>query len=137
MQRTTRQGSAIRSAIEAAGRPLPPPEVLEAAQVDVPGLGLATVYRNLKRLVEDGELLVVTLPGETPRYEATHHGHHHHFRCNVCQRVFDVHHCPGTFADYAPKGFTVDSHELTLYGRCRDCSASTAGRGKTNAARAK
>ncbi len=121
MERSTRQRSAIRSAIEAAGRPLSPQEVLEAAQADVPGLSLATVYRNLKQLMDAGEISPVSLPGESPRYEASHHAHHHHFQCLVCQRVFDVHQCPGDMASLAPPGFTVEGHELTLYGRCSDC----------------
>lgn len=131
MERTTRQGSAIRNAIDTAGRPLSPLEVLAAAQVDVPGLGIATVYRNLKHLVDSGAVAVVSLPGEVPRYERAHQGHHHHFQCTLCQRVFDVHHCPGNLADLAPAGFTVEGHELTLYGRCAECAQPKArARGK-------
>jgi hypothetical protein len=63
MERNTRQRSAIRHAIAQANRPLLPLEVLDAAQQDVPGLGIATVYRNLKLLVEEGELQAVNLPG--------------------------------------------------------------------------
>ncbi len=123
MERATRQRTAISTAIDAAGRPLSTQEVLDAAQVDVPGLGLATVYRNLKLLVDAGEISPVTLPGESPRYESTHlaHEHHHHFQCTACKRVFDVHDCPGDLARLAPKGFSVERHDLTLYGRCDEC----------------
>lgn len=124
MERHTRQRAAIREAIVAAARPLLPQEVLQAAQRQVPGLGIATVYRNLKGLVEEGELRVVHLPGENPRFEATGHAHHHHFQCRQCQRVFDVHACPGDLSRLAPQGFTVEDHDLTLYGRCQDCSAA-------------
>ncbi|MDT7835345.1 Fur family transcriptional regulator [Aquabacterium sp. OR-4] len=123
MERNTRQRSAIREAISRAERPLLPHEVLDAAQHEAPGLGIATVYRNLKVLVEEGELTVVSLPGENQRYEPVGHRHHHHFQCRHCQRVFDVHACPGDFARLAPPGFTVDDHELVLYGRCSDCAA--------------
>ena len=123
MERSTRQRSAIRTVIDDAGRPLSPQEVLDAAQVDVPALSLATVYRNLKQLLEAGEIQAVSLPGDSPRYESAHHDHHHHFQCMSCQRVFDIHACPGDMAALAPRGFTVESHELTLYGRCADCAA--------------
>ncbi|WAC71721.1 transcriptional repressor [Roseateles sp. SL47] len=127
MERSTRQRTAIRNVIEAAGRPLSPQEVLAAAQADVPALSLATVYRNLKQLMEAGEIQSVDLPGESPRYEGAHHHHHHHFQCTGCQRVFDVHNCPGDMAGLAPKGFSVERHELTLYGRCDECQpAATA-----------
>ena len=69
MERNTRQRIAIREAIEVARRPLLPQEVLDQAQSLAPGLGIATVYRNLKALVDDGTLAVVQLPGENPRYE--------------------------------------------------------------------
>lgn len=123
MERSTRQRSAIRQVLLTAGRPLLPAEILEASQKEVAAMGVATVYRNLKLLLESGEICVVELPGEAPRYESSHHGHHHHFQCRHCGRVFDVHHCPGDFKRLAPAGFQVDGHALTLYGRCADCSA--------------
>lgn len=126
MERSTRQRSAIRDAIEAAQRPLLPQEVLAAAQLQVPGLGIATVYRNLKALLDEGAVKLVALPGENPRYEPVGHGHHHHFQCQACGRVFDVHACPGDLSRLAPPGFTVSDHELTLYGRCADCQPAMA-----------
>lgn len=128
MERNTRQRMAIRDAIALAQRPLLPQEVLGAAQSQVPGLGIATVYRNLKAMVDEGELQAVTLPGENPRFELAGHGHHHHFQCRHCARVFDVHACPGDLQRLAPAGFRVDGHDLTLYGRCRDCAAPPARR---------
>lgn len=124
MERNTRQRSAIRDVIAAAARPLLPQEVLEAAQQQVPGLGIATVYRNLKNLLDEGTLRAVHLPGENPRFELACSSHHHHFQCLSCQRVFDVHACPGDFARLAPSGFQVEAHDLTLYGRCQDCAHS-------------
>ncbi|MFT3717584.1 Fur family transcriptional regulator [Pseudorhodoferax sp.] len=123
MERSTRQRDAIRQALAEAGRPLLPAEILALAQAEVPALGIATVYRNLKQLAEAGEVQAVELPGEAPRFELHGHPHHHHFRCTACQRVFDVHACPGDMGQLAPAGFTVERHELTLYGRCRDCAA--------------
>jgi Fur family transcriptional regulator, ferric uptake regulator len=121
MERSTRQRTAIHAVIDAAGRPLSPQEVLSAAQFEVPGLSQATVYRNLKSLLDEGEISTVTLPGDSPRYESAHHGHHHHFQCNECKRVFDVHACPGDMTRLVAQGFTVEHHELTLYGRCNQC----------------
>lgn len=131
MERTTRQRDAIRQALVQAGRPLLPTEILAAAQIEVPALGIATVYRNLKQLAEAGEVQSVELPGEAPRFEPGGHHHHHHFSCTVCQRVFDVHACPGDMHKLAPAGFQVERHELTLYGRCSECSAPPARRGDT------
>lgn len=135
MERNTRQRAAIRAALESAGRPLLPQEVLEAAQTEVPALGLATVYRTLKDLVEEDALRVVHLPGENPRYEVAGHHHHHHFQCTRCQRVFDIAACPGDLAPLAPRGFTVEDHEITLYGRCDECNAELRATGRSKAGR--
>ena len=120
-KRATRQREAIASVIRRAKRPLSPQEVLDAARGAVRALGLATVYRNLKRLVAEGEVEVITLPGESPRYEARRSGHHHHFQCTTCRRVYDIPGCPGNLRRMAPRGFRVEHHDVTLYGRCSDC----------------
>lgn len=127
MERNTRQRTAIREAIELADRPLLPQEVLDAAQGLAPGLGMATVYRNLKAMLVDGEIRMVNLPGQSPRYELAHRSHHHHFQCRGCERVFEVDACPGDLASLAPPRFTVEDHDLTLYGRCSDCTPAAAG----------
>jgi Fur family ferric uptake transcriptional regulator len=121
MERMTRQRAAICLAIQAAKRPLSPREVLEQARPAVRAIGLATVYRNLKLLVAEGALKVIELPGESPRYESAPSAHHHHFQCTSCRRIYDVPGCPGNLRRLAPRGFTVEDHDLTLYGRCSDC----------------
>ena len=123
MQRSTKQRNAIQQAMAQANRPLTPQEVLELAQIAIPSLGIATVYRAIKMMIEDGVLREVYLPGRSPMYEVANYGHHHHFQCTLCARVFDVHACPGNLAGLAPPGFVVDGHEITLYGRCSDCAA--------------
>jgi Fur family ferric uptake transcriptional regulator len=121
MERATRQRDAIKSAIMAAKRPLSPREVHEVARAAVRALGMATVYRNLKMLVAEGAIQAITLPGESPRYEMKESGHHDHFQCTTCHRVYDVPGCPGDMRRLAPRGFTVAHHHVTLYGRCANC----------------
>lgn len=121
MERNTRQRTAIREAIAQAGRPLLPQEVLAAAQAEVPGLSIATVYRNLRALQEEGTLRAVMLPGENARFELACTGHHHYFQCRHCQKVYEVTACPGDLSALAPPGFQVEDHDLTLYGRCSAC----------------
>ncbi len=121
MERNTRQRGAIRRAFQRTDRPLGTGEVLELARCEVGGLGIATVYRNIRTLVDEGWLSVVELPGEVPRYEIQGKGHHHHFRCRHCDRVFEVHGCIGPMNQLVPPGFSLENHELVLYGRCAEC----------------
>lgn len=122
MERNTRQRLAIRDAIAKEDRPLLPSEVLQLAQLDCPGMGIATVYRNLKSLVDDGSLQVVSLPNENPRFELAGHHHHHHFQCRQCQKVFDIHACVDDVAKLLPQGFVLQDHDITLYGLCQPCA---------------
>jgi Fur family ferric uptake transcriptional regulator len=124
-ERNTNQRRAIRDAIKTADRPLSPQEILTAARPVVPSLGIATVYRTLKTLVSNGWLSVVDLPGEPPRYEVHGKGHHHHFRCKTCGRVFEIHGCDHNLAQLTPEGFHLTGHELFLFGHCRECVART------------
>jgi len=122
LERSTRQRSAMLEVMRQAARPLLATELLALTQHLVPGLGMATVYRNLKTLTDEGVLIPVLLPGENPRYELAGLNHHHHFKCRVCERVFDIAGCPGALASLAPPSFLVEGHELTLYGRCASCA---------------
>jgi Fur family ferric uptake transcriptional regulator len=124
MERKTRQRDAIRQVFEGTPRPLGPFEVLEAGRAQVTGLGIATVYRAINSLVDTGWLVPVELPGEAPRYERAGAGHHHHFRCRTCTRVFEIEGCPGDFAALAPPGFQLESHEIVLYGQCARCATT-------------
>lgn len=122
MQRRTQQRDAIQDALKRADRPLSPQEIHESAGRDVENLGMATVYRNVKAMVDDGWLRTVDLPGAPSRYELADKEHHHHFHCNRCDRVFEVEDCPGSLQGLAPEGFQAESHEIILYGRCPECA---------------
>lgn len=125
MERSTRQRAAIQEALARLQRPLLPQELLAEAQKTVPNLSLATVYRNIKDLLSDGVVDVVCLPGETDRYEIHKH-HHHHFHCSGCRQVTDIDACPGDLAALMPPGYLLEGHELTLYGRCPNCTPAAA-----------
>jgi Fur family transcriptional regulator, ferric uptake regulator len=124
MQRNTNQRRAILQALQTAPGPLTPQEVLERAQDDYKRLGLATVYRNLNALSEQGDIIAVHLPNDVARYEMSGRGHHHHFRCDVCGQVSELEgSCPVAVLEGVtlPGGFKVQGHELTLYGVCSSC----------------
>jgi Fur family ferric uptake transcriptional regulator len=124
MERDTRQRRAIRKVLETSGRPLSPMEVLAAAHRHAPGLGVATVYRNLKTLLDEGAIVAVVLPGEAARYEPAGKSHHHHFRCRRCDRLFEVPGCRPSSVGRPPRGFVAESHEVVFYGRCATCASA-------------
>jgi len=121
-QRSTQQKQAITNAFDTAQRPLTVPEVHGIATGNCPGLGVATVYRAVNRLVDSEWLKEVRLPDHPVRYERRALGHHHHFHCDQCERVLDIAAPCESIATHIPDGFQVRRHELTFYGVCDDCS---------------
>jgi Fur family transcriptional regulator, ferric uptake regulator len=120
--RHTRQKRAIRKAFSEADRPLSLEEALATAQQHHKGLGIATVYRNIKALIEDRWLTRVEIPGEPPRYETSGKQHHHHFHCNNCGRLYELERCVEQIKTPLPRGFHATGHEFFLYGICASCT---------------
>lgn len=119
--RRTSQGSAVIKVVREAAGPLRPLEILELASRIVPTLGIATVYRQLRRLQDAGQVRAVDLGVNDVRYEPTDRGHHHHFLCSECEEAFDIHGCAEGISEMVPPGFMVQTHEITLYGQCEEC----------------
>ncbi len=124
MERNTQQRQAIFQVLKDAGRPLSVQEVLELAQERCQGLGVATVYRNLKALVSDDKLVSVDMPGNLVLYELSRQKHHHHFSCVSCSKVFDIDACGLNLKKLIPDGFRLQQHEILLSGFCSSCSSS-------------
>lgn len=99
-------------------------EVFFAVREDLPGISLATVYKNLETLVGCGLALKLTFPDESARYDGCTDPHHH-AHCLVCGRVMDI---PGEIAEREidalrrqSRGFTVTGYRLQLSGYCASC----------------
>ena len=121
-KRRTRQRSVIQGVLLEGNRPLSPHDILEAARVKAPGLGIATVYRTIRTMMTEGTLVVVEMPGEAARYETAGKEHHHHFQCRECDDIFDIQGCPPDLQKLAPKGFRLEDHQVVLYGVCPPCT---------------
>lgn len=121
MERVTRQRSTIRAVVESADRPLTPTELYRAARTRLPRIGIATVYRAIRDLVEAGWLRPVEIPGFPARYERAGKPHHHYFLCRSCNSLWEVQDCPTGVEQLAPDGFVTEGHEITLYGLCDEC----------------
>lgn len=87
-------------------------------------LGLATVYRTLGILAEEGVIDALShRPGELS-YRLCGDGHHHHLVCSSCHRVVELEECeldPWLDRITASHGFVATSHRLEVSGLCGDC----------------
>jgi Fur family transcriptional regulator, ferric uptake regulator len=87
-------------------------------------IGLATVYRTLQGLVEDGGVDVLRGDDGELAYRRCRSGqHHHHLVCRECGRTVEVE-GPAVeqWADTvaAQHGFRDVSHTLEVFGTCAD-----------------
>jgi Fur family ferric uptake transcriptional regulator len=123
MIRNTRQRKAIFEVIEKEARPLTVPEIHSLAKQVAPRVGLRTVYRNVRELVEDNKLVCVDYPGQPPRYEPVGGKQlvKPHLICNRCNKVFDLDPQYAATTSYGPiPGFVVEGTETIYYGRCEN-----------------
>ena len=90
------------------------------------GVGRATVYRAIEQLEDLGLVQKVDLGKGAQGFEKIDPSghHHHHLVCEHCGRVqsFEDERLEKAIHRIHRRGFTVESHEITLRGRCSDCA---------------
>jgi Fur family transcriptional regulator, ferric uptake regulator len=119
--RNTRQQQAIREVFHQAMAPLSPRDVLKRARSRVPSMSQATVYRGIRRLLDEQTIVTVQLPGQPPLYEQAGKGHHHFFRCRKCHEMYEVQGCDELVDRLVPRGFSLEDHDVFLFGLCSQC----------------
>jgi Fur family ferric uptake transcriptional regulator len=112
----------VLDAIEASGGRFTAVELFQRARRASPRLGLATTYRTLELLRRTGSLHALSGEGR-PAYVRCSPEHHHHLVCLSCGSVEDTDLCttPSQRALTRKHGFRAESHELEIYGTCKDC----------------
>lgn len=120
MKRKTTQRDAIQEVFIQQDRPMGVEEVLASGKEMVSSLNQATVYRNLKVLVENGWLNQISHPSLGMLYERCGKEHHHHFHCHQCNHLYCLAGCPLSHSAH-PEGFVVEEHELFFSGICPTC----------------
>jgi Fur family peroxide stress response transcriptional regulator len=89
-----------------------------------PAISLATVYKNIKDMVEKGVLMEVSLPNEKSHFELSKESHVHTY-CRSCGKIIDIEINPLYLARDIPPllegDFSADSAQLTFYGTCSQC----------------
>ncbi len=126
--RSTPQRRAILDAFRGSpSEHLSAEEVLARAVRAVPDLGRGTVYATLAELSEVG-LLGSVGSTEPVRYE-TNVTPHDHFRCRLCERLFDVVLGGPPLRRRRLDGFQIESITVHAEGTCRDCGEYLRGLG--------
>ncbi len=97
--------------------------IYEVLKKELPSISLATVYRNLNQLAENG--MIKKIEGLDGSVHFDHNlSKHYHFICTKCNKVYDV---PYDVApDLADKvlsqtGLIIESYDISFKGICPEC----------------
>jgi Fur family ferric uptake transcriptional regulator/Fur family peroxide stress response transcriptional regulator len=122
MIRQTKQRQAILEVVERSPDHPTAAQVYERVRQVQPGIGYATVYRNLNALADEGTIRGIHV-GEVTQFDRRA-DRHDHAVCGQCGKLVDV--------DFplmtelvevveAQSGFQVTDHHTELFGVCAEC----------------
>lgn len=123
IKRQTIQYALVSETVKKMKRHASADEIYNVIAKEHPTIGRGTVYRNLQRLSELGEIRKREIPGGADRYDYLCTDHYH-VVCTKCGQVFDVD------MDYMKAlektiknthGFEFTSHDIIFKGICPDC----------------
>jgi Fur family ferric uptake transcriptional regulator len=126
--RRTRQKQLITECLSAGGEHMTAEEIYDEIRKKDGRISIATVYRNLRLLEEQGAVKKVYVADDALAYyepsdKNTPHSHHH-LVCRRCGRIFDFE--PDLLDSLEKlieetKGFRIEDHRVTFYGICSEC----------------
>ena len=126
-RRRTRQRAAVTAALADIDEFVSAQELHTRLAGSGERVGLATVYRALQALVDDGEVDVVRTADGESAYRRCSTRHHHHLRCRDCGSTVEIETSATEqwVAQVAREhGFTGVDHVIELIGLCAQCSAA-------------
>jgi len=98
--------------------------IYEQVKKEMPNISLGTVYRNLGKLTELGEITELSFGSKYSRFDGNPKNHYH-FVCTECEKVIDVKGCP--VDKQLEKCVELNNdvkvffHRTEFYGVCADC----------------
>jgi Fur family ferric uptake transcriptional regulator len=125
--KATRQRALIAKAFFATNTHISADSLYRKVSARDPRIGLVTVYRTLKLLMEAGLAHERQFGEGRALFEhASSDRHHDHMICTRCGKIteFENHQIETLQEQVARKfRFTIQHHKLELYGLCRACRA--------------
>jgi Fur family ferric uptake transcriptional regulator/Fur family peroxide stress response transcriptional regulator len=122
MIRQTKQRQAILEAVERSHDHPTAAQVFERVQRVLPGIGFATVYRNLGALAEEGTIRELRV-GDVTQYDRRT-DRHDHAVCRQCGKLVDVSvplPAETVQAVMDQTGFQVAGYHTEVFGLCPEC----------------
>ena len=125
MKRNTWQREAVRTALSQSEQFVSAQTLHAALRDGGSPIGLATVYRALTDLADEGAADSLQQEGEALYRACTPGSHHHHLICRSCGTTVEITADPveeWARQVAAEHGFTRAEHVVDVFGLCRLCS---------------
>lgn len=115
----TKYEKKILELVTSSDRHMTAEQVFAALRETYPKVVLATVYNNLNRLLQDGQIRKISVEGWPDRYDKIRR--HDHLVCRECGRLADVDLGDLTRELEAKAGLPILSYDLKLLYLCDAC----------------
>lgn len=130
-QYKTKQGDELRAFLEQSpGKHITAGDVCDYFRQSGKSIGMATVYRQLEKMVDEGIVTKYSIDAGSPacfEYLGNHLNEEvcYHCKCQVCGRLIHMH------CDELPElqkhvlehhGFAIDPVRTVFFGTCKECA---------------
>ena len=120
---TPQRKSILKVFLEQQGH-VPIDDLHKKVQAQDPTIGIATLYRTMKLLIDAGLAEIHTFKEKTTYEHLYQVRHHDHLICKICGKTVEFEH--PLIEKYQREvcerhGFTLKSHRMELFGICNKC----------------
>jgi Fur family peroxide stress response transcriptional regulator len=127
-RRYSKKREAIHNALAATTEHPSAEWLYQQLKPEYPDLSLATVYRNLKEMVANGDAVIVGTVEGKERFDSCHRHPHAHLLCRGCGCVIDIEldsslkgQCRSTESEH---DVSIDPFGVQFTGLCKDCMSA-------------
>jgi Fur family peroxide stress response transcriptional regulator len=98
--------------------------IYDTVRAQFPTTSIATIYKTVALLKQENEVLEISFPDGSNRYDGNKPYPHPHLICTQCKKIIDPD--LSSLEDLAREvtketGFQITTHRVDFFGLCREC----------------
>lgn len=98
--------------------------IYDTVRAQFPTTSIATIYKTVALLKQENEVIEISFPDGSNRYDGNRPYPHPHLICTRCKKIIDPD--LSSLEDLAREvtketGFQISTHRLDFFGLCREC----------------
>jgi len=98
--------------------------IYDTVRAQFPTTSIATIYKTVALLKQENEVIEISFPDGSNRYDGNKPYPHPHLICTRCKKIIDPDLSSlGNLAEEVIKetGFQIHTHRVDFFGLCREC----------------